>query len=69
LLFFFKKYPKSWQQRTFDSLFAAIPYQIFDNHQEKYFHAVVFLALKLCGFYIQSEVNMSNGRADAVMFF
>jgi hypothetical protein len=55
-------------QKAFNTLFAAIPYQIFDNNQEKYFHAIVFLALKLCGFFVQAELNMSNGRADAVIF-
>jgi hypothetical protein len=56
-------------EAAFNTLFAAIPYQIFNQQEESFFHTVIFLALKLCGFYIQSEVNMSNGRADAVMFF
>jgi hypothetical protein len=56
-------------QRTFDSLFASIPYQIFNQKQESFFHTIIFLSLKLCGFFVQSEVNMSNGRADAVMFY
>jgi hypothetical protein len=50
-----------------NTLFAAIPYQIFDQYQEKYFHAILFLALKLCGFFIQSEVSVSTGRIDALM--
>ncbi len=52
---------------TVNVLFASIPYQIFDQHQEKYFHAILFLSLKLCGFFIESEVSVSTGRLDAVM--
>lgn len=48
-------------------LFASIPYQIFDTYQEKYFHAILFLSLKICGFHIDSEVSVSTGRIDAVL--
>ncbi len=54
---------------SINTLFASIPYQIFDQHQEKYFHAVLFLAFKLCGFFVQSEVSVSSGRIDAVMSY
>ncbi|MGF1534001.1 MAG: AAA family ATPase [Bernardetiaceae bacterium] len=54
---------------TVNALYASIPYQIFDQHQEKYFHAILFLSLKLCGFYIESEVSVSTGRLDAVMHY
>jgi hypothetical protein len=50
-------------------LFASIPHQIFDQNQEKYFHAILFLAFKLCGFYIQAEVSAATGRIDAVMHY
>jgi hypothetical protein len=56
-------------EAAFNTLFASIPYQIFNQQQESYFHTIIFLAFKLCGFFVQSEVNMSNGRADAVMFY
>ncbi|WP_027003882.1 ATP-binding protein [Hugenholtzia roseola] len=52
---------------TVNALYATIPYQLFNQHQEKYFHAVLFLALKLCGFHIESEVSVSTGRLDAVL--
>ncbi|WP_250631317.1 ATP-binding protein [Rhodoflexus caldus] len=52
-----------------NSLFASIPYQLFDQHRERYFHAIIFLAFKLCGFYIQSEVSVAAGRIDAVMHY
>jgi hypothetical protein len=56
-------------QRTIDSLFASIPYQLFDQHQEKYFHAILFLAFKLCGFHVQAEVSVASGRLDALMIY
>jgi ATP-dependent exoDNAse (exonuclease V) beta subunit len=53
--------------RTVNILFASIPYQIFDANQEKFFHAILFLSIKLCGFHIESEVSVSTGRLDAVL--
>jgi hypothetical protein len=52
-----------------NTLFASVPHQIFDSSQEKYFHAILFLAFKLCGYHIHCEVSTSQGRADAVMYF
>ncbi|MDW8288367.1 MAG: PD-(D/E)XK nuclease domain-containing protein, partial [Flammeovirgaceae bacterium] len=52
-----------------NALFASIPYQLFDQHQEKYFHAILFLAFKLCGFHIQAEVSVAAGRVDAVLCY
>jgi hypothetical protein len=51
----------------FNTLFASIPYQVFDRHQEKYFHAIFFLTFKLCGYHITSEVSTSTGRIDALL--
>ncbi|PIY12168.1 MAG: AAA family ATPase [Flexibacter sp. CG_4_10_14_3_um_filter_32_15] len=51
----------------FDSLFAKIPYQIFEQYKESYYHSVIFLTLELLGFYIDSEVSTSRGRIDAVV--
>jgi hypothetical protein len=56
-------------ESSINTLFASIPHQIFDASQEKYFHAILFLAFKLCGYHIHCEVSTSQGRADAVMFF
>ncbi|WP_027003825.1 ATP-binding protein [Hugenholtzia roseola] len=52
---------------VFNTLFASIPYQIFDQNQEKYFYAIVFLTFKLCGFHLYSEVSTSLGRIDALL--
>lgn len=55
--------------QTINALFSAIPYQLLDQHRERYFHAIIFLAFKLCGFYIQSEISVAAGRIDAVMHY
>jgi hypothetical protein len=52
-----------------NTLFASNPYQIFDAKQEKFFHAILFLAFKLCGYHIHCEVSTSEGRVDAIMQF
>jgi hypothetical protein len=51
----------------FDSLFAKIPYQIFEQHKESYYHSVIFLTFELLGFYIDAEAITSRGRIDAVI--
>ncbi len=50
-----------------NSLFAGIPHQLFEQQNERYYHALVHLLFSYLGIYIQSEVNTSRGRADAVV--
>lgn len=49
------------------SLFAKIPYQIFEQHKESYYHSVIFLTFELLGYYADAEVSTSIGRIDAVV--
>jgi len=49
------------------SLFAKIPYQIFEQHKESYYHSIIFLTFELLGYYADAEVNTSIGRIDAVV--
>ena len=51
----------------FNTLFAKIPYQIFEQHKESYYHSIIFLVFELLGFYIDAEVSTSIGRIDAVV--
>ncbi len=51
----------------FNTLFANIPYQIFEEKQESFYHAILFLAFQLLGYYAQAEVSTSKGRIDAVV--
>lgn len=50
-----------------DDLFSGIPYELFRGNQENFYHAIIFIALKLVGIHIQSEVSHSKGRIDAVI--
>ena len=50
----------------FQSVFAAIPNQLF-LPQEAYYHSVVYLVLRLLGFTIHAEWPTNLGRIDAVL--
>ena len=50
-----------------DTLFSTIPYQIFNEKQEKFFHAVLHLTFQGLGLLTQSEVSTSKGRVDTVV--
>jgi Predicted AAA-ATPase/PD-(D/E)XK nuclease superfamily len=52
---------------TINTLFTSIPVYIFLSDREAYYHSIIFIAIKLCGFYIDAEVSHSIGRLDAVM--
>ncbi|MDW8211706.1 MAG: PD-(D/E)XK nuclease domain-containing protein, partial [Cytophagales bacterium] len=53
--------------QSINALFGSIPYQLFSPEAERYFHAIIFLAFRLCGFHIDAEVSVAGGRVDAVM--
>ena len=48
------------------SLYKNIPYPIIDD-QEKYYHTIFHLMLKMMGLDIESEVLTSDGRIDATI--
>ncbi len=50
-----------------NSLFASIPYQLFEKQNERFYHAMIHLLFSYVGIYIKSEVCTSKGRADAVV--
>lgn len=49
------------------SLFKDIPYHLFQHQSELYFHALIHLIFNYLGIYTQSEVEVSDGRLDAVV--
>jgi len=49
------------------SLFASIPYQIFIDQKEAYYHSLVYLILQLSGGSVQCEVSTNTGRIDGVL--
>ncbi len=65
-----KSFDKNELDKVFvhlNSLFASIPYQIFETKKENYYHSIIYLTFKLLGYYTQSEVSTSEGRIDAVV--
>lgn len=50
-----------------NTLFKDIPNQIFIANKEAYYHSVIHLVFNYLGHYINSEVNTSDGRIDAVV--
>lgn len=49
------------------TLFKNIPSQIFIAQAEAYYHSLIYLAFRYLGVYIESEVNESDARLDAVV--
>jgi hypothetical protein len=52
---------------TVNTLFASIPAEIFIKNKESYFHSILHISFRLCGFHINSEVRQSKGRVDALL--
>ncbi|MCO6479894.1 MAG: PD-(D/E)XK nuclease domain-containing protein [Phaeodactylibacter sp.] len=48
-------------------LFSTIPYQIFQQRQEAFFHAVLHLAFSGIGLLVESEVSTAKGRVDTIV--
>lgn len=48
-------------------LFSTIPYQLFQQKQEAFFHAVLHLSFSAIGLFVQTEVSTSKGRVDTVV--
>lgn len=49
------------------NLFSDIPYHLFKNNHENFYHAITFIALKLVGVHILCEQSKKDGRIDAVI--
>ncbi|MCO6488850.1 MAG: AAA family ATPase [Phaeodactylibacter sp.] len=50
-----------------DILFETLPYQIFIEDREAFFHAILHIALNATGMFVETEVSTSKGRVDAVI--
>ena len=48
-------------------LFSQIPNELFRQHYENFYHAIIFTSFKLLGCRIQCEVSHAKGRIDAVV--
>lgn len=49
------------------AIFAAIPYDIFIDEREAYYHSIIYLIMKLIGISIDVEVETNIGRIDCVL--
>ncbi len=50
-----------------NAMLADIPNQLLKNKQEDFYHSLVHLFFRYMGFAVESEVNTSKGRMDAVV--
>ncbi|MEA5139610.1 ATP-binding protein [Arcicella rigui] len=50
-----------------NSLFKSLPYELWQKENEHFYHAIIHLAFTLLGVYVQSEVQTSDGRMDALV--
>ncbi|MGE5341774.1 MAG: AAA family ATPase [Candidatus Omnitrophota bacterium] len=53
--------------RELKSLFASIPYNIFIEAKEAYYHSIIYLILRLSGAEVRCEEATNIGRIDAVL--
>jgi hypothetical protein len=49
------------------AFFASIPYDLYFEKGEKYYHTIFYLVFTLLGQFAESEVRSARGRADAVV--
>jgi hypothetical protein len=49
------------------AFFASIPYDLYFEKGEKYYHTIFYLVFTLLGQFVESEVRSARGRADAVV--
>ncbi len=54
-------------QPLFNTLFKSIPYEIWQKENEHYYHAIIHLTFRLLGIYVESQVQTSDGRIDAIV--
>lgn len=50
-----------------NTLFSTIPYQLFQQKQEAFFHAILHLSFSGIGLMVDSEVSTAKGRVDTVV--
>jgi hypothetical protein len=50
-----------------NSLVSTLPYEAYKNQSEGFYHGLLHLIFSYLGIFIESEVHLSNGRADVVV--
>jgi hypothetical protein len=54
-------------QPFLNSIFKSIPHEIWQKENEHFYHAIIHLTFRLLGIYVESQVQTSDGRIDAVV--
>jgi Predicted AAA-ATPase/PD-(D/E)XK nuclease superfamily len=54
-------------QPFLNSIFKSIPYEIWQKENEHFYHAIIHLTFRLLGIYVESQVQTSDGRIDAIV--
>lgn len=54
-------------QYIFNSLFKGLPYTLWQKDSEYLYHAIIHLTFRLLGIFVESEVQTSDGRMDALV--
>ena len=50
-----------------NTVFSTLPYDLWQNENERFYHALIHLTFTLLGVYVHSEVHTSRGRCDALV--
>jgi hypothetical protein len=50
-----------------NTVFKSLPYELWQRENEHFYHAIIHLSFTLLGVYVQSEVQTSDGRMDALI--
>ena len=51
----------------FNTIFKSIPYEVWQKENEHFYHAIIHLTFRLLGIYVESQVQTSDGRIDALV--
>jgi Predicted AAA-ATPase/PD-(D/E)XK nuclease superfamily len=54
-------------QAFLNSIFKSIPYEIWQRENEHFYHAIIHLTFRLLDVYMESQVQTSDGRIDAIV--
>ena len=50
-----------------NSVFKSLPYEVWQKENEHFYHAIIHLTFTLLGIYVESQVQTSDGRMDALV--
>jgi hypothetical protein len=52
---------------SIDQIFATIPYDLFQQHYENFYHAIISMTFRLLGINVKAEVHHRLGAIDAIV--